>query len=314
MVANSTPPSAEEIDRAIGKLISLRDGDMGVVDVAACGKRAIPALRSILFAREPSGLYEPRRRAVEALARLGARDVLIEFLSASRMITDPVERTGEDAVINAAARAIAASPDDRVIPLLLDLAERRPLAGIIEALGELRCQAAVPSIIKGLEEDFTRHAAEQALRRLRRPARAALLEAAIRRLPSEARESVSSKRRRCSALGLIAEFGPLGKKTWLPLRPLMRDEDPAIAAIACRICLSMASNDEKAAAIWRLTNLLATADWLLSGEIEDCLVTHFDFAEKIVGELLSRADAISEAGSHRLPLTRALRRVINRAR
>jgi hypothetical protein len=96
---------SERLRAAIDKLRSLHDGDRGVIEIAACGRRAIPALRALLFERGPSGLYEPRCLAVKALGALEAYDVLIEYLNAPRAIVDPIERVGEDAVLNAAARA-----------------------------------------------------------------------------------------------------------------------------------------------------------------------------------------------------------------
>jgi hypothetical protein len=73
---------SERLRAAIDKLRSLHDGDRGVIEIAACGRRAIPALRALLFEREPSGLYQPRCQAVKALAALEAYDVLIEYLKA----------------------------------------------------------------------------------------------------------------------------------------------------------------------------------------------------------------------------------------
>ena len=71
------------------------------------GPDVVPALRRLLFAPEASGLYQTRHRATEALAALGAFDVLADFLRSRRPIADPVERVGEEVVIGAAARAIA---------------------------------------------------------------------------------------------------------------------------------------------------------------------------------------------------------------
>jgi hypothetical protein len=65
-------PDPARLERAIGKLKPLHDGDQGFVDVIACGRQAIPALRALLFERGPSGLFQTRCRAVEALAALGA--------------------------------------------------------------------------------------------------------------------------------------------------------------------------------------------------------------------------------------------------
>jgi hypothetical protein len=47
----------------------------------------------LLFAREPSGLFEARCRAVEVLARLGAHDVLADFLAFHADAADPVGMT-----------------------------------------------------------------------------------------------------------------------------------------------------------------------------------------------------------------------------
>lgn len=94
------------------------------------------ALRALLFEREPSGLYQPRCLAVRALAALEAYDVLVDYLNAApREAADPVERVGEDAVINAAARALAGLHEARIFELLMSLAETRLLPGAIGALG-----------------------------------------------------------------------------------------------------------------------------------------------------------------------------------
>ena len=126
---------SERLRAAIDKLKSLHDGVRGVIEIVACGRQAVPALRALLFEREPSGLYQPRCLAVRALAVLEAYDVLVEYLNAPRAIADPVERVGEDAVINAAARALAGLHEARIFELLMSLAETRPLPGVVGALG-----------------------------------------------------------------------------------------------------------------------------------------------------------------------------------
>jgi hypothetical protein len=275
----------DDVRAAIQKLASLHEGDKGVVDAVACGRRAIPELRTILFEREPSGLYEIRRRAVEALAQIHAYDELIDYLrlSGSREIADPVERTGEDAVMNAAARALADARDDtRVLPLLLALTQGRPLAGVVDALGKLGCRGAIPYFIRALGEDFTRQSAEVALRDIGRAAYSALLETATIRQPAVGSENVSSVRRRRSALALIAEQGPMQfapADDWLMVSALLDDSDLRIAALACQIWLARAPCTDKDRAVRRLRELLPTADWLLSEEIADCLETHSDVAQ-----------------------------------
>jgi hypothetical protein len=95
----------DDVRHAMNRLKSLHEGDLGIIEVTACGTRAIPGLRALLFARERSGLYHARRRAVAVLVALGAYDELMDFLTAHREAGDAVERLGDEAVINAAALA-----------------------------------------------------------------------------------------------------------------------------------------------------------------------------------------------------------------
>ncbi len=262
-----------DVDLAIGKLKSLHDGDVGVVEVVACGASAIPALRAMLFQREVSGLFDTRCRAVEALAALGAGDVLIEYLNVEHLAADPVERLGDDAVINAAARALAKTREERAIPLLLRLARRPALSGVIAALGAFDRTEAIPVLIDALEDDASRQSAQSALKRMGRTARPALVASANCRLPTPDRESESSLRRRRSALALLAEIG-LSRETWPEVRSLVRDKDARIAVLACKLCLAHAPTRERRAAIGRLNELLLSADWMLRQEIEACLAIH----------------------------------------
>jgi len=101
----------------------------------------------LLFEREPSGLYEVRRRAVDALSALGAHDVLMDFLRTYHDVTDPIERLGEDAVINAVALALAPAQEPSVFRLLLSILRRRKLAGVVEAGGAFRRPEAIPYLV-----------------------------------------------------------------------------------------------------------------------------------------------------------------------
>ncbi len=92
---------AQSVERAISKLKLLcDDGDLGVAEAVACGNAAIPALRELLFQGAPSGVFQPRCRAIEALASLNAHSVLIEYLNILVLIegmdggrrADPAER------------------------------------------------------------------------------------------------------------------------------------------------------------------------------------------------------------------------------
>lgn len=303
--------SRDAVARAIAKLKSFQDGDLAVLEVVDCGAQAIPSLRSILFAREPSGLYQGRVRAVDVLAKLGAHEVLIEFLQTDRTIDDPVERVGEDAVINAAALALAHARDEQVFELLLRLANRACLTGVIGALGAYRSAEAIPTLMNALEEDASRLTAEAALKKLGEAARAALLATMDQRLPSDQRESESSARRRRSALRLLADMG-VTVEEWPSLRPLIGDTDAKVAGLACKICLDVAPVAEHSEAARSLIALLAHEDWMLREEIEMTLVAHFGDARDAIGRFLKQARPNEDAGS-RQQVENVLRRVIARA-
>lgn len=58
-VARMLSNHLQNVERAIGKLKSLRDdGDLGVVEAAACGEAAIPPLRHLLLQREPRAFLD----------------------------------------------------------------------------------------------------------------------------------------------------------------------------------------------------------------------------------------------------------------
>jgi hypothetical protein len=101
----------------------------------AAGPAVIPAVRAFLFQRERSGIYQPRRWAVDVLAALHAYGVLEDYLKRPRIATDPVERAGDEAVANAAARALSTVRKEWVFRLMLDLAEWYLTSGVVEALG-----------------------------------------------------------------------------------------------------------------------------------------------------------------------------------
>lgn len=311
-VINATMPLDADVRQAMIMLVSLREGDRGITQVVHCGKRAVPALRAVLFGREPGSLYETRRRAVDALAQLGAFDVLIDYLKEPHSTTDPVEAVAQEAIINAAARALAASDDPQVVPVLLSLVRQRPFAGVIDALSKLHQEDALPFFVEALAEDIPRPMAEMAIRAFGEKARQALMEAAIRQLPSSSEESTSSRRGRLSALRLFAELESARVGTWPALPMLLEDSDPRIAHVACRICLANTADHGYVRAIERLIDLLGTADWQLSGDIEDDLVEHFERARGAVEATLQSGP---DGGSYYSPATltrRALRRVMSR--
>jgi hypothetical protein len=105
----------EQLRKLVASLNSLHDGGVGIPVLMICGERAIRPLRDILLYREIDGLSIPRPQVVWALAELGARDVLLEYLAMEEDIADPIVRQAEDVVKNTAARALAAWCSEDVV-------------------------------------------------------------------------------------------------------------------------------------------------------------------------------------------------------
>jgi HEAT repeat protein len=277
-----------KIDRALSKLASLTDSGVGIVEAVACGDDAISALRSLLFQRTPSGLSHSRCRAIDALAALKAFDVIFEYLEDERQAVDPIERLGDDAVINYAAWALSRTREERAFALLLRLARRPALSGVIGALGTFGRVEAIPPLVEALEEDGSRTVAEFMLRRMGQAAREALLRSAGERKPSVDHESVSSRRRRRSSLSVLADIG-LSESKCRQLKKMMEDADLKVAVLACKLWLLYAPATERMCAIDRLINLLPSADWLMQQEIDDCLG---------IVRITTRAASMSEKTMH----------------
>jgi hypothetical protein len=302
----SPDPGCEMADRLIRRVQALRDADRAVLELIALGPRAVPALRRFLFRREPSGIYQPRCDAVAALAGLKAEDVLLDFLRAEPEveIADPVERTGEDAVINAAARALKHRRDDAVFDVLMRVAEHRRLAGVIEALGETQRPERLRVLIDGLFSDFTRPAAEEAIRKAGLAARSGLIAVALSPMPSAEYETTSSLRTRRSAVGLLCDIA-VPAEEWSLLSPLMKAADPVLASRACHLALATGQPLlDREEAVRRLIRLLTSADWLLAAEIEGWLAEAYDETNTVVNRMLDLSDGILEDEKVRASLLR----------
>jgi hypothetical protein len=297
--------SDEEIRGLVESLNSLHEGELGVAMLVACGERAIPLLRQFLLHGKPSGILVPRQRAVRALAELGAKDVLLEYLAFERDIADPVAAQGEEGVRNTAARALAAWHTDDVYEGLLRALRRRRLPGLVETLGDFERPEAVPDLMTALEDDFCRSAAEEALRKIGETAHSALIEAARTPDPSGICESPSSRNRRRCALRLLRLLRLL-PEDWQKLAALLRDSDAEIAARAGSIAFAVADEPDKRLAVRRLIEVLPAADWLVQGEIENWLEEHFDIAQSSIDEEIERRRAVPAAGQSKDDILRLL--------
>jgi hypothetical protein len=301
----------EGIESLVQSLNSLHEGELGVDMLVACGERAIGPLRRFLLHGKPSGIFLPRQRAVKALAELGAKEVLLDYLAFDEQTADPVAAHGEEAVKNTAARALGAWHTEDVYQALLRTLRRRRLLGVIEALGEFPGRPeAVPDLVAALEDDFCRSSAEEVLRNLGDVAHFACIDAARTPNPSGAQETPSSRSRRRSALRLLESLRLL-IEDWRKVAALLHDSDPEIAARAGAIALSLADRRNKELAIKRMIEVLPASDWLLQGEIQGWLEKYRDVALPSINAEIRRrqvASAPVQAADSILRLLLAVRR------
>lgn len=263
--------SEEDVQELVNRLDLLKEGESVAAALVACGGRAVAPLRRFLLDGKPSGIFQPRQRAVEALAALGAKEVLIEYLSRETEIPDPVAQYGEEAVKGTAARLLGAWRDEEVFEVLLRLLRSKPMPGVVDAVGEFRRAEAIPEFIAALGDSVVGIFAERALRKAGEAARQALLDAALAPRPSADCETPSSLCRHRCALRLLAELA-LSGDDWRALSSLADDRDPEIGVRVDRIALAVADEGSRELAVRRLIRKLPEVPWFLRMEIEHWLL------------------------------------------
>ena len=286
-----------EVRRLLERLQSLVDGPSAIEELAACGPRAVPLLREFLLSGRVTSVPQPRMWAVEALARLEARDVLIEYLQAPSRVTDPQLLFAEDAVRSTAGRRLSAWHDDETFEILLDLCRKRSIPGAVESLAGFERAEAIPCFDRALEEDMCRPAAEDGLRRLGPKARSALLLSAVTPLPNADEETPSSLCRRRSVLRLLTEIG-VDCQHWGELRPLLAEQDPELLGRLAQIAASVEDPVDRASAAGVLVRSLGRLPWFVWKEAEEALVA-------LAPESVPAIDAELSRRSSKAPLVRA---------
>ena len=254
----------------VAALESLLDGEGAVTALVAMGEKAVAPLSRFLLDGRPGVVFQPKMWAVQALAALGARHVLMEYLD-STPPDDPQLRYAEEAVRNTALREFARWPDPVTQAFLLEMSRRVMLPGLVEALGRLRLAEAIPFLDRALEDDVCRPPAETALAFLGPPARAALILSAANRLPRFEPETPSSLRRRQAAIRILSEIG-IEPEDWPALEPLLRDEDPEIAVRICSLAVKTNIVEAQDQGIPRLIELSGVTPWYLNEDVVQCLL------------------------------------------
>jgi hypothetical protein len=291
------PPGVPEVRRLLACLQSLVDGQSAVEELVSCGQSAIPPLREFLLSGRITSVPQPRIWAVEALALLGARDVLIEYLQAPSRAVDAQLQFAEDAVRNTAGRRLSAWRDNETFEILLDLCRKRNLPGVIETLAEFERLEAIPCLDRALDDDMCRIAAEDGLRRLGAAARSALVLSAVTPLPNAEEETPSSLCRRRSALRLLTVSG-LERQSWAELRCILAERDPELVVRLAQIGSSVANPSDRVSVAANLVAALGRLPWFVWREAEEALVA-------LAPESVPTIDAELFRRSLKAPLARA---------
>ncbi len=223
---------------------------------------------------------------MEALARLGARDALLEYLFQKREIPDPEDRFGEEAVESAAARFFSSWRSEEMFRDLLKLSERRMLIGLVDALAEYKRLESIPYFERALEDDFYRPAAEIAFLKFGTSSCDALSLSAV---TSSARLTLefSSLQRRRSAVRILTRIG-ISLRHWEILRNLLGESDEELVVGAARLGAAFASKEDRALMAHRLIGFLSSASWHLQEDIETVLVALRDEAAPEIEEEIAR--------------------------
>jgi hypothetical protein len=282
-VSSTAPRGTDEraISRLIEKLNSLLEGEEAAAALVVCGQRAVEPLRRFLIEGRPSVIYQPRRWAVQALAGLDAKDVLLEYLRCDKPIPDAVARMGEEAVQNAAATALKQWPSEEVYEVLTGILQHRHLPGAVGTLGELGRSEAIPFIIAALEDDVCRAMAEDALGKMGESAVPELILAALNPWPNRDEETPASLLRRSSAAKVLVAIG-VSEERWARLRPLINETAPAILVATARMAWHLGDKADTEAIAERLVSAISDADWYFRNEIGDVLAEIYDAARPIV--------------------------------
>ena len=257
---------ARAIRQRIARLNSLVDGYQASVELTSYGAAAIEPLREFLLDGSPSGVFQPRQLAVEALAALGAKDALMDYLSQRRQIQDPVASHGEDAVKSTAARLLAQWHTEDVFQLLLTLARQRLLAGVITTLGSFRRAEALPVLERALEDDIARPAAEESLAKFGGGEIDTLVGTVARKRMDGDQEAPSSLLRRRAAAGILCN-SRLSRVTWPSLRFLLSEVDPELVVHGATIATVLAPDVDKRGAVSGLLRVLPEAPWFIKDEL-----------------------------------------------
>ncbi len=306
------------MEALIARLQSIHDSDRGVMELIAQGEAAVPALREFLLNGRPATVFQPRMNAVKALAEIGAKSVLIEYLRHPIGSNDPVVRLGEEAVRNTALRELVRWPDEDVATTVMDILRERPLPGACEAAGRLRLLHAAPYLVDALADDVSRPPAMDALRSMLPEVTPLLIETSLRWRRDGSEDDEPPLHRRAQAAMRVLSESALTPEEGVRLDPLLICDDPEIVACASRILLKARNTDRGRIASAMIDALVCAplfhGYWFIRNEIRELLESCGpDALSPLDAEIRRRKAVPPEQASHDmlLPMLVNVQRRIN---
>jgi hypothetical protein len=303
-----TEMSGQQIDQLIGALDSLKDGDLAVDLLIACGRRAIPALALYLLKGRPRTVSLPRARAARALGELGAYDVLLAYFRDYERPQDAAVLFAEDSVRSAVAHELMPWKCDEVFRVLLDATKQRATEGLVQALGEFRRSQSIPVLFELLEDDLCRDHAMESLRKAPDAARQYGILAILGFIDVQL-EGRSALVRRRAVLQLLAQLG-VASSDWECLRTVLWKDDPGTVIAAAQLGFMAAPESDWPQIVVALLRVADKFNWVQEADALQLLDAHPDVARQAA---LQIAKHRSESGEHpnwMSPLWRILRHVL----
>lgn len=261
----------------ISRLDDVQSASSNTIELIRLGAVSVPLLGNALLYGRRRSIPQPRCCLVDALATLGANDILLKYLTDTTPVKDPAIRFAEDAVVNLAARAIKLSFSAEAYCALFDLAQTRSLPGVLEALALYRRTESIPCFIRALESDLSRAAAIRGLEFFGQRATPYLFSEIFKPQPTPPeKEATSSLHRRRSCIELL-EHLRLSPGEYEPLLDLLFEQDGEMVLGVCTIILNSGNEQQCAAAVRRLRAMRPHVNWLLRDELDE-LVGRFEEA------------------------------------
>lgn len=303
-----TEMSGQQIDRLIGALDSLKDGDLAVDMLIACGERAIPTLALFLLKGSPRTVSLPRCRAARALGELGAYSVLLAYFRDYERPQDAAVLFAEDSVRSAVAHELMRWKCDEVFRVLLAATKQRATEGLVQALGEFRRSQTIPVLFELLEDDLCRDQAMESLRKIPDAARQyAIL--ALRGFLDIKLDGPSALVRRRSVLQLLAQLG-VASGDWEGLRTILWEDDPGTVIAAVQLGFMAAPESDWpqiAAALLRVADKL---NWVQEADVLQLLDAHPDVSRQAALQIAKHRAECGEHPNWMSPVWRILRHLL----